>query len=68
MKVIMAPIVTLVVVTLSLYARNTPLTQTFTVTQLALDAAYENDAIIQDILEEIEKEENNTTQHNFHKD
>jgi len=68
MKVIMALIVTFSLATFSLQASNAPQISEFTVTQLALDAAHENDMAIQLMLEKMGEDENSSQENNSEKE
>ncbi len=54
----MTLIVTIALSTLLLQASNTYITQEFTVTQIALDAAADSEAAINQALEEIQEDKN----------
>ena len=62
MKIIMTLIVTMVIATLAIQASTTEVNKSFTVTQIALDAAEANEALQNQDLVEIEEDKNTTTQ------
>ena len=62
MKIIMTLIVTMVLATLAIQASNTEVKKEFTVTQIALDAAAENEAVTNQDLVEIEEDKNTTSE------
>ena len=62
MKIIMTLIVTMAIATLAIQASTTEVNKSFTVTQIALDAAEANEALQNQDLVEIEEDKNTTTQ------
>ena len=58
MKIIMTFIVTMTVATLGLHANSPQVDSEFTVTQIALDTAAENEAAIYQALEDIVEDQN----------
>jgi len=62
MKIIMTLIVTMAIATLAIQASTTEVNKSFTVTQIALDAAEANEALQNQDLVEIEEDKNTTNQ------